>query len=259
MTAVEDLLHRGLIAFVERVHGAMVAATAFALYAGAGLLLPLARHWPAPVLAYANFVATMFAAFLILAWLEVQLRARDRRHLLEWTTNLRLLSSEEFEWFVGELFRRDGWSVRETGRQGAGDGNVDLKLERGTERRLVQCKRWSSWSVGVDDIRRFAGTLMREGLPGPAGVFVTLSSFTEQAAAEAARTGMTLVNGPDLLARAEQARRAEPCPVCRRPMLLDRSPRGWWFRCTWARCGGKRDLGNEPGAAVDLLTAGPAL
>ena len=45
--------------------------------------------------------------------------ARDRRHLVEWTTDLRLLDFEEFEWFVGELYRRKGWSVERVGRRAA--------------------------------------------------------------------------------------------------------------------------------------------
>jgi HJR/Mrr/RecB family endonuclease len=234
-----------------------VAAIAFAVYAGGGLALPLVRHWSPLDLIAVNFLATMLSGVFVLAWLGVQLRARDRRHLLDWTTNLRLLSAEEFEWFVAELFRRGGWEVRETGKHGEPDGNIDLMLTRGTERRFVQCKRWVSWLVGVDDIRRFGGTLMREGLPGIAGVFVTLSSFTSHAQTEAAKIGMALIDGRELLERAQKVRRAEPCPVCKRPMLLDHSPRGWWFRCVWSRCGGKRDLANEPGAAIDLLTASP--
>ncbi len=124
--------------------------------------------------------------------------APDRRHLIEWTTSLRLLGAEEFEWLVGELFRRDGWTVEETGRHGSPDGNIDLVLRRGGERKVVQCKRWTSQLVGVDELRGFAGTLLREGLPGAAGIFVTLSDFTEQARAEARTTGITLVNNRDL-------------------------------------------------------------
>ena len=37
-------------------------------------------------------------------------------------------------------------------------------------------------------------------------------------------------------------------------MLLGRSSRGWWFRCVTPGCGGKRDLGRNPGRAVELLT-----
>jgi hypothetical protein len=253
-----DLLERLLRSAAVRVPGRVAAAMAFVIYAGGGLALPLSRHWPTYALISVNFVASTIAGAFILAWLSVQLETRDRRHLLDWTTNLRLLSAEEFEWFVGELFRRGGWDVRETGKQGEPDGNIDLKLVRGPEHRVVQCKRWQSWRVGVDEVRQFAGTLVGEGLPGMAGVFVTLSSFTRQAEEEAAKIGMELVDGRELLARAQKVRRAEACPVCQRPMLLDHSPHGWWFRCISPECGGKRDLGNEPGAAVDLLTAVPA-
>jgi len=90
------------------------------------------------------------------------------KNLLEWTTDLRLLDAKEFEWLVGEVFRRDGWTVDETGSQDGPDGNVDLRLTRDGVHRIVQCKRWTSWNVGVDTVRAFAGTIMREGLPGSA-------------------------------------------------------------------------------------------
>lgn len=114
-------------------------------------------------------------------------------------------------------------------------------------------KRWDSWLVGVDEIRKFAGTLMREGLGGTSGVFVTLSDFSEQARAEATKVGLTLVDRHDLYMRVETVRRPEPCPACKAPMILGRSQHGWWFRCTAAGCQGKRDLGSEPGRAVELL------
>ena len=48
-------------------------------------------------------------------------------------------------------------------------------------------------------------------------------------------------------------RRIEPCDVCQCPMILGRSQYGWWFRCVTDGCQGKRDLGREPGRAVELL------
>ena len=166
---------------------------------------------------------------MTLGWLLVQVEARDRRHLVEWTSNLRLLTAGEFEWLVGEMFRREGWKVCETGRQDESDGNIDLELTRGARRMIVQCKRWQSWLVGVDDIRGFAGTLMREGLPGSSGIFVTMSDFSEQARTEAEATGITLIDRPNLYSRVEKARRVEPCPACQAPMVLGQSARGWWF------------------------------
>jgi Restriction endonuclease len=242
---------------VTRVSGRAVAAISLLLYLGVGLALPLGLRWSVPNLIAANFVGTTFAALVSVGWLVVQLQARDRRHLVEWTTDLRLLSAEEFEWLIGELFRREGWKVREVGRQDAPDGNIDLELTKGTQRQIVQCKRWTAWLVGVDEIRAFAGTLMREGLRGSDGVYVTLSDFTEQASGEARRIGVSLINNRDLYDRVEKVRRAERCPICQAPMLLDRSLRGWWFRCVTEGCSGKLDLGNDPARAIDLLTQPP--
>jgi hypothetical protein len=118
----------------------------------------------------------------------------------------------------------------------------------------VQCKRWDSRLVGVDEIREFAGTLMREGMTGRDGLFVALSDYTHSARQEAARLKMTVLTGADLYSRLEKLRKPEPCPTCGQPMVLGVSTRGWWFRCVAPGCAGKRDLGNEPGRAVELLT-----
>src|ERR1700726_4245518 len=152
----DDLLERTVLGLAGEVPGRIVAAVALLLYPGAGLLLPLVLHWSRWGLVQANVLGTLLAAVVTLGWLIVQIEARDRRHLVEWTTNLRLLNPEEFEWLVGELFRREGWNVRETGHQESADGNIDLVLTRGGLRRIVQCKRWNSWLVGVEDIRGFA-------------------------------------------------------------------------------------------------------
>lgn len=257
MAKSDELFERILWAVVTRISGRTAAALAFLLYAGGGLGLPLALDWPVLDLVVANVLGTMLAGLVILGWFVVQLQARDRRHLVEWTTNLRLLTAEEFEWLVGEVFRREGWKIRETGRQDGPDGNVDLELTRDGQRMIVQCKRWVPRLVSVNEIRKFAGTLMREGLAGSAGIFVTLSDFNEQARAEAQTIGMTLVDNRDLYSRIEKVRRAEPCDICQKPMVLARSSRGWWLRCVAVGCQGKRDLGGDPGRAVDLLTQPP--
>lgn len=239
-----------------RVSGRTVAVIALLLYA-VGLALPLSLRWSVPYLVDANVIGTSLAASLSLGWFVVQVQARDRRHLVDWTTDLRLLDAAEFEWLVGELLRREGWRVEETGRQDGPDGNIDLRLTKDGQRLIVQCKRWTSWLVGVNDLRAFAGTLLREGLPGSAGIFVTLSDFTEQARDEARTTGLILVDNRDLYSRVEKARRREACPICQAPMVLDRSARGWWFRCIAPGCAGKRDLSNDPARAVELLTRQP--
>jgi restriction system protein len=251
----DDLIDRAILDAVRRLPGWVIAAAALIMYPGIGLILPVARHWSGIALVEANLVGTVVAASLLTGWLIVQIEARDRRHLVEWTTELRLLTAQEFEWLVGELFRREGWEVSETGRQDGPDGNIDLELRRQGRRKIVQCKRWTSQQVGISEIRELAGTLLREGLLGEAGIFVTLSDFTQPASTEAKKTGMSLIDRSELFRRIEKVRRSEPCPICSAPMVLDRSQYGWWEHCVVAGCRGKRDLGDEPGRAVEFLTA----
>jgi restriction system protein len=251
----DDVLDRAILGVARRLPGWVIAAAALILYPGIGLMLPVAFHWSVIALIEVNVMGALFAAVLAMGWLVVQIQARDRRHLMEWTSELRRLTAEEFEWLVGELFRREGWQVSETGRQDGPDGNIDLELTRKGGRKIVQCKRWKSWQVDVTEIRQFAGTLLREGLRGDAGIFVTLSTFTPQAVTEAKAIGLILVDGGELYRRIEKVRRSEPCPICQAPMELGRSEHGWWLRCTVRGCRGKRDLGGEPGRAVEILTA----
>ena len=244
---------------LTRTFGRLSAGGAFllggAVYAAVGLVLPLVTNGGVFFLVVLNALGVMLGWFVTASWMFSAVEAAHRRHLIEWTTNLRLLSAQEFEWIVGEMFRREGWDVQETGREGKPDGNVDLRILRGGQERLVQCKRWQSWLVGVDEIRELGGTLMREGLRGDRGILVTSSRFSEQAIAEAAELGIELVDHRELIRRIEDVRANESCPVCSTPMLLDRSARGWWLRCPrWADgCAGKRDLGGDTGRALALL------
>lgn len=254
MDRLDALLDRVLTAVVTRGSGRTITVFGLIAYFGLGLALPIELGWSASWLACANVVGTFIAAGLTLGWLGLQIQARDRRHLVEWTSNLRLLTSEEFEWLVGEVFRREGWTVKETGRQDGPDGNIDLELTQPGRRMIVQCKRWQSWLVGVDVVRAFAGTLMREGLVGSDGIFITLSDFTPDARDEAKAVGIGLIDNAELYAKVEKVRRAEPCPACHAAMTLSRSEHGWWFRCTAPGCRGKRDLSGDPGLAVELLT-----
>ena len=151
MQTIFKFLDRVLLGFASRAPGWAVGATALVLYAGGGLALPLMLHWRIGYIVYTNVFFTVVAAVICLAWIVVRNEAGLRRRLVEWTTDLRLLSSSEFEWLVGELFKREGWTVKETGRQDGPDGNIDLELDREGKRKIVQCKRWASWPVGVDE------------------------------------------------------------------------------------------------------------
>ena len=83
--------------------------------------------------------------------------------------------------------------------------------------------------AGGDDsrARRYADA---RSASGERWSFVTVSTYGEQARAEAQLFRLTLADGRDLYGRVEKARCTEPCPPSPTPMLLDRSSRGWWLR-----------------------------
>jgi HJR/Mrr/RecB family endonuclease len=228
---------------------------AFGFYAVLGVLLPVVMHTGRSWTIALGVLGASGGAIVLMSGLLALKQTADRRRLIEWTSDLRKLDATEFEWLVGEVLRREGWAVTETGHPDRPDGNIDLRAERAGRSMIVQCKRWSAKPVGVDEVRKLAGTASAE-TPADAAL-VTLSDFTASARAEAPRLRVQLIDGTSLLERVEHVRRSEPCPACTTPMLLHKSTRGWWLRCPrFPDCTGKRDLSTEPGAAVDLLLEG---
>jgi HJR/Mrr/RecB family endonuclease len=245
-----------LVAHVGERLGCAVPFLSTALF---GSILPLTLHWVPGwygLLALVIFATCAFVGFAYVVRLH---RESKSRNLLDWTTDMRRLDSDEFEWFTCELFRREGYEPVKVGSAHRGDGNIDIVLRRGSENVLVQCKRWTARYVGPGVVREFAGTFPAKG-GVTERVLLTLSDFTDDAKVAAGRAGVTLVDGAELAIRLQKVRRTEPCSECGTPMLLDRSPRGWWLRCPRfsAGCLGKRDLSRDPGRAVDLLLEQPS-
>lgn len=242
-----------LLLSLKRVRFSLAALLAVVFY-GAGFAVPMLGHMPTASLVLYVLSGSLLAFIVVFGWLVVRLEDVERRHLVNWTSSIRNLDAREFEHFVGEIFRREGFAVEETGKHGEPDGNVDLILKKKDKSYIVQCKRWQARDVGVDEIRQFAGTLLRNGLTGPAGMYVTLSRFTDAARREASDIGISLVDGTELERRWDKVRQIEPCPNCGKAMIVARSEWGWWLRCRAQGCSGKRDLSRDAGRAVELLT-----
>lgn len=101
----------------------------------------------------------------------------------------------EFEMLVGEVFRRKGYSVAETGGNGP-DGGVDLVLKRGSETFLVQCKHWRANRVGVSIVRELYGVMSAKGAAG--GFVVTSGEYTQDAIDFAKGRNIELIAGDRL-------------------------------------------------------------
>lgn len=165
------------------------------------------------------------------------------------------LSWRQFEQLVGEAFRRQGYSITETGGNGP-DGGVDLILRKDGEKHLVQCKHWRSLKVGVAVIREFFGAMAVEGAAG--GFVVTSGRFTKEAQDFASGRNIQLIDGPVLKQWIAQHRTQQStpapapavpeqphtpsCPQCNAPMIKRTARRGanagnsFWGCSDYPRC-----------------------
>ena len=174
---------------------------------------------------------------------------------------------QDFEILIGELFRRAGFTVTETGGTQA-DGGVDLVLRKDGETHLVQCKHWRAQKVGVQIVRELYGVMAARGAAG--GFVVTSGQFTNEAKSFAQGRNVELVGGEELAQLSDvlaaqfgrssvSAPADEPapgsnskpsgCPLCGAPMLRRMARRGmnaggeFWGCTAFPNCKGTRPIG----------------
>lgn len=106
----------------------------------------------------------------------------------------------KFEAYVAAIYRKLGYSVRQTKR--SGDGGKDLIMHKDNETYFVECKRYKS-NIGSNKMRDFIGACDLAGT-GVKGIYVTTSNFTNEAQKAARMRGIELVNGDKLMYLLEQ-------------------------------------------------------
>ena len=148
---------------------------------------------------------------LIVCWMAALfsfLGACHRRRLLDTRTTLDSVAAggwRQFELLVGEAFRRQGYSVEETGLGGA-DGGIDLILRKDGRRTLVQCKQWKRQQVGVSVVREMYGLLAHH--QAHAVKIVCIGGYTKDAARFAQGKPIELIGGERLLEMIQAAQRS---------------------------------------------------
>jgi len=179
----------------------------------------------------------------------------------------------EFEVLVGEYFRRQGFKAIDNGGGGP-DGGVDVLLQKGSDRYLVQCKHWRALRVGAPPVRELYGVMAARRVAG--GFVVTSGEFTEEAHRFAEGREIQLIDGKALqrgirsqaasmtrptASPAPQPRQAEPvpmpsaasvpnCPLCNASMVLRQARNGptsgkrFWGCSNFAetKCRGTREM-----------------
>jgi restriction system protein len=107
----------------------------------------------------------------------------------------------EFEAYVAELFRREGWRASLTSH--SGDEGIDIDLVRTADgkRAVAQCKRWKG-NVGQPVVRDLYGAMMHAGVDE--AYLITTSGFTAAAVSFSRGKPLHLVGGSDLQAWAKR-------------------------------------------------------
>lgn len=196
---IADDIYEGLM-YAPTWAGPVLAVVAFLVvrFIFPLILAPLGREMGSPLATLSRNIAPFAAVFVLVIWIVAEFKKRSRRELLDSKSDIesiRDLSWQEFEWLVGEAYRRQGFLVEETGGGGA-DGGVDLRLRRRDEFVLVQCKQWKSWKVGVKVVRELFGVMTAER--ATSAVVVTCGRFTQDALRFADGKPLALINGDGL-------------------------------------------------------------
>ena len=159
------------------------------------------------------------------------------------------MSWRDFEKLVGEVFRRQGFTVSGFGDQGP-DGGVDLGLIKNGQRYVVQCKHWRKRQVGVTVVRELNGVVSAQRAHG--GFVVTGGEFSSEAQAFAESCAIKLIDGPTLekliadipnrnsAEDSNVAVLAEPkpmCPQCGTAMIQRTAKKGQFAGQSFWGCG----------------------
>ncbi len=148
----------------------------------------------APIASQLAWIAVIFLLPAAASAFE-SLRKRKLFERQSGIDSIRSLSWKQFEDLLSEVYRRQGYVVKANTSLGP-DGGVDLRIEKGDDRYLVQCKQWREYKVGVKIVREMYGLMTAEHASGT--IIVTSGIFTQEAKNFASGKPVDLVEGSHL-------------------------------------------------------------
>jgi len=222
--------------------------------------------WPAQFM-----VPFLFLLGALVSFLKRRKAAQLHADAANRADGVATMTWRDFETLVGEYFRRQGYAVIDNGGGGP-DGGVDVLLQKGADRYLVQCKHWRALRVGVQPVRELYGVMAAKRVAG--GFVVTSGDFTDEARSFAQGREVQLINGKTLQSAiraqaaaapragaasqrpmpqptaAPTASTAPSCPLCNASMVLRQARSGptagkkFWGCSQFAqtKCRGTREL-----------------
>lgn len=124
---------------------------------------------------------------------------------------------QDFEHLLAEYYRGQGYHVERHNASRplqAPKGGIDLRLRRGSETVLVQCKHWDAEEVQLADVNGLLGNMLNEA--ASRGVFVTRGRYSREAMAFMRRQPrLQLVDGDMLRVMLKLPERADTALAAR--------------------------------------------
>lgn len=178
----------------------------------------------------------LYRRFILRLKFKKQEKWRHGRDLLY---SLRKMSPTDFEEYIADLFRRQGYSARAVGR--SHDGGIDVEATKDGVTHLIQCKKFITSQVGVHDVRDFYGAIT-DRLSDGKGYFITTNIFTHEAEKFAEDKRIELIDGTKLLALIKEVNGEDVvpdiasdeqkiCPNCNIPLVKRSGKRGQFLGC----------------------------
>jgi len=107
---------------------------------------------------------------------------------------------DHLETLLAAYYRSEGYDVEHVGTGATGaksDGGVDLKLRRGEQFVIVQCKHWNAMKVPHNAVHELLGLMVNHGATG--AILATSGEFTKAAIEAAQKLGhVQLIDGDEL-------------------------------------------------------------
>jgi restriction system protein len=138
-------------------------------------------------------ILIIIALFIKRSKIHKQSQWRTDRDLLYW---LKGMKPWEFEHYISELFTKLGYKTTVTG--GSYDKGVDVIAEKDGLKHYIQCKKYITSTVGVNELREFYGAIA-DHLAQAKGYFITTNKFTLEAEKFTEDKPIELIDGYKLI------------------------------------------------------------
>jgi len=142
-----------------------------------------------------------------------------KRNVVQWDDPLSRVDPRSFERLIAEYYLRRGFHVEHAGaeaRELQRDGGADLRLHRGAEHIVVQCKHWRACQIMPGEVRDLYQLMSDSGATG--AIMITTGEFSEAALRVARQLSVQLVDGREIrelldrVAVQQAERKAPPSP-----------------------------------------------